>query len=456
MQKPATLTDAVAVLRKSRLVAEERLVPYLDAVPHVLAPVELFADMVRHGLLTRFQASQLETGRWRGFEIGNYRVLDRLGQGGMGAVFLAEHVTLGKRVAVKVLNRTRGASELALERFVREAKAAAKLNHPNIIQVFDISTTSTPPYLVMEYVDGVTMQAAVARNGPLAPGDAAYIARQIALGLDEAFRHGIVHRDVKPANILVDRHGGAKLLDLGIIRIDGEAITCEYAGNIILGTLDYCSPEQSLDSSAVDTRADLYSLGASMFFMLTGMSPLPTGPVKQRLHELQNGKLSSIQALRPEMPPQLVAVLQRMLATNPADRYQTPAETAEALAPFAQMVPPFPASLFRDIRTTLSDSEAGAATPPTGILTGAETPTPGALNTFVEMPLPSANPGDWPFDAQIALAIAQSAEMKALREESRTELVQALQAQKRRHLGAGLLLLLLLAVGVVAWAILKK
>ncbi|CAN5561806.1 hypothetical protein BH11PLA2_BH11PLA2_04620 [soil metagenome] len=451
MQKPATLTDAVEVVRKSRLVTEDRLVPYLDTATHVFAPLELFADMVRQGLLTTFQATQLENGRWKGFEIGSYRVLDRLGQGGMGQVFLAEHITLGKRVAIKVLSRTRNSTPLAMERFIREARAAAKLDHPNIVHVYDISTAFDPPYIVMEYVDGITLQAAVSRHGTLAPGNTAWVGRQIALGLDEAYRHGLVHRDVKPANILVDRRGAAKLLDLGIVRIDGEAITSEYAKNIILGTLDYLSPEQSLDSSNVDTRADIYSLGATLYFLLVGCPPLPTGGVKQRLHQLQSVDPPHIGTLRPEIPPCLADVIHKMLAKNPAERFQTPAETADALAPFAVIVPPFPASLFRSHRVTLSDTDQGAVTPPTGIETSHSQGT-----TEFTPPVALFTVGELSLETQLALSTAQVAEVEQIRKESRTEMYAALKAQRRKHAWYGFALIGVLALAFVGWAVLRK
>jgi serine/threonine protein kinase len=364
MQKPLTPTDAVEMVRKSRLISEDRLSAYLEG-PRAdwseSPPESLLSDMVRHGLLTQFQAAQLGHGRWMGFEVGNYRILDRLGVGGMGQVFLAEHVNLGKRVALKVLDR-RSASPLAMERFVREARAAAKLNHPNIIRVQDINPNYDPPYIVMDYVDGVTLQAAVARHGTFAPGEAASIGRQMALGLDEAYRHGLVHRDVKPANVLVDRHGVAKLLDLGIVYVAGESITQEYKKKTILGTIEYLAPEQAIDSSNVDTRADVYSLGATMYFLLIGTPPLPYGSMRERLAQLQAMNPTPLQILRPEIPEGLSAAIHCMLSKSPADRFATPLLAAEALEEFVEVTPPFPAKLFKHVRATLSDTE-GSPTP---------------------------------------------------------------------------------------------
>lgn len=368
MLKPFTLNDAVDVVRKSRLVAEDRLLVYLDGLrtdwPLDPAADELFHDMVKTGLLTTFQAKQLENGRWMGFEIGNYRILDRLGGGGMGQVFLAEHLKLGNRVALKVLSRY-DASPLARERFLREARAAAKLRHPNLIRVDDVNPNHDPPYIVMEYADGVTLQASVARGGTFDAGDGATVGQQVAFALEEANRHGLVHRDVKPANVLVDRRGVTRLLDLGIVRVDGENITSEYSKKVILGTIDYLSPEQATDSSNVDTRADIYSLGATLYFVYTGHPPLEAGTLRERLMQLQKVDPPHLSLLRPDLPSGLCEQIHRMLAKAPGDRPQTPAAAADALAPYAHTTPSFPAKLFKHQRCTLSDT-SGQPTPPSG------------------------------------------------------------------------------------------
>ena len=193
-----------------------------------LTPDTLLDQMVEANLLTAFQAEQLRNGRYQGFRLGNYRILDRIGSGGMGQVFLAEKDNTGMRVAIKVLRQQAYKAPKAFERFAREATISARLAHPNIVRVFDFHAGSQPPYLVMEYVDGISLQAAVAQTGPVAWGEAAHIGQQVALGLQHAHEAGLVHRDIKPANLLVDRHGGVKILDLGIVRVEGgESITLE-------------------------------------------------------------------------------------------------------------------------------------------------------------------------------------------------------------------------------------
>ena len=283
MPKPATLLDLVAVIRASRLVAESRLQAALaghDGRP----PAALLDGLVTDGTCTAFQAAHLAAGRWRGFVLGPYRLLDRLGGGGMGQVFLAEHTTTGRAVAVKLLAANLADDPTARVRFAREARAAAALAHPNIARVFDLDAEASPPFLVMEYIDGLSLQAAVARHGAFPAGWAARVGHQVALALQCAADADLVHRDVKPANVLLDRAGDCKLLDLGIVLVGGAAGLTLVAGErTILGTADYLAPEQAVDSSAVDCRADLYALGGTLYFLLAGHPPFPDGAAITKL-----------------------------------------------------------------------------------------------------------------------------------------------------------------------------
>ncbi|MBY0513279.1 MAG: protein kinase, partial [Gemmataceae bacterium] len=198
MTRPDTVPDVLALVRRSRLVEDARLDGFrqLMASAHMtgLPAAGVLSLMVERGLLTRYQAGELAAGRWYGFWIGGYRVLDRLGRGGMGTVFLAEHVLLGKRVAVKVLAGRLQADSGARGRFLREAAAAAALDHPNVVRVYHADVDHDPPYLVMEYVDGISLQAAVARHGPFAPGEAAAVGVEVARGLAAAAAVGLIHR----------------------------------------------------------------------------------------------------------------------------------------------------------------------------------------------------------------------------------------------------------------------
>ena len=297
---------------------------------------ELAARFVRDGLLTSYQADQLLLGQSQSLLIaGKYVVLAPLGVGGMGQVFLTEHVVMRRRSAVKILPARLMADPAAVERFNREARAIAALDHPNIVRAYDIDTTNDLHFLVMEYVDGVSLQELVKRNGPVEPAAAANYIAQAALGLQHAHEAGWVHRDVKPANLLLDRAGTVKVLDLGLARLlaeDGEPLTGHLDA---LGTADYLAPEQGIDCHGVDIRADIYSLGATLYFLLTGKPPFSEGTPAQRVLWHQTRQPRPVRELRPEVPAGLAAVLDRMLAKDQADRYSEPAAVAQALDPWA-------------------------------------------------------------------------------------------------------------------------
>jgi serine/threonine protein kinase len=350
MAAPATVPEFLACVTKSALLDPHRLDAYvgrLRAAATLPAGPRLLADaMVRDGLLTRYQAEQLLLGKGSTFTIGDkYRILERLGFGGMGSVYLCEHVVMRRRVAVKVLPPALDGDPAALERFRREARAVAALDHPNITRAYDIDRAGKLHFLVLEYVDGSSLQEIVSRRGPLDVGRSAHYVRQAAVGLQHAHQAGLVHRDIKPANLLLDRQGTVKILDLGLARFfhdETDNISTKYQ-EAVLGTADYMAPEQTLDSHAADIRADIYGLGMTWYFLLTGSSPCGVGTVTERLLWHQLRRPEPIRVLRPEVPEGLDAVLARMVAREPADRYQTPAEVAAALEPWTQTpIPPPP------------------------------------------------------------------------------------------------------------------
>src|SRR4029450_5696071 len=211
------------------------------------------------------------------FTIGKYKVLEKLGAGGMGQVFLCEHKLMRRRVAVKVLPTAKAEDPSSLARFYREAKAIAAVDHPNIVRAYDIDQDENLHFLVMEYVDGTNLQDLVKKVGPLDPSRACHYIYGAAVGLQHAHEIGLVHRDIKPGNILVDRAGVVKILDMGLARFfndEEDILTKKYDENV-LGTADYLAPEQALESHTVDIRADIYSLGATFYYLLTGSPPLP-------------------------------------------------------------------------------------------------------------------------------------------------------------------------------------
>ncbi|MBN2021827.1 MAG: serine/threonine protein kinase [Pirellulales bacterium] len=289
--------------------------------------------LVDVGLLTQWQADKLLEGRHKGFFLGKYKLLDHLGTGGMSSVYLAEHQLMQRRVAIKVLPKARVDDSSYLERFHREAQAAAALDDRNIVRAYDVDNDDNLHYLVMEYVEGSDLQVLVKRNGPLPYHVAADYIRQAAIGLAHAHAAGLIHRDVKPANLLVDRDNTVKLLDLGLAKFSDEdkaSLTVAYDENV-LGTADYLAPEQALDSHGVDARADIYSLGCSLFYLLTGHPPYPDGTLPQRIMSHQKDPPPDVRKERADAPIDLLRILAKMMAKKPAARFQSAADVARIL-----------------------------------------------------------------------------------------------------------------------------
>jgi response regulator RpfG family c-di-GMP phosphodiesterase len=300
---------------------------------------EFIDRLAKHGLLTEYQAGRIKSGAVYGLVLGNYRVLDRLGSGGMGIVFKAEHTLLRRIVAVKVLPMSRDQDHRMLRRFQSEMRAIAALQHPNIVAATDAGQVFPAEpnlpvlhYLVMEYVQGQDLEELVSRDGPMDPTLACDLIHQVASALAEAHHRNLVHRDIKPSNVLVNEFRQAKLLDFGLAREFGHQLTEQ---GCVLGTIDYMSPEQAQDPSSVDIRADIYSLGATLYWCLTGKVPFPSqSTASQQIARRLRDNPPSLRARRPELPVELDAVIARMMAVRPDDRYQTPQELMRALVPF--------------------------------------------------------------------------------------------------------------------------
>jgi serine/threonine protein kinase len=343
MPAPTTNDELLELVRKSGVQEEKKLDAYLErlrAANGVPAePSKLAGRMVADGLLTNFQAEQLMLGKWRRFNIGKYKVLERLGSGGMGSVYLCEHKLMRRRVAVKVLPTAKAEDPSSLERFYREARAVAALDHPNIVRAYDIDQDENLHFLVMEYVDGASFQEIVKKVGALDVLRVCHYMRQAAQGLQHAHESaGIVHRDIKPGNILVDRNGVVKILDMGLARFfhdEEDILTKKYDENV-LGTADYLAPEQALDSHGVDIRADIYSLGATFYYCLTGKTPFSEGTVAQKLIWHQTRQPKPIRTIRPEVPEGVAAIVEKMMAKEANQRYQTPQAVMDALVPWVQ------------------------------------------------------------------------------------------------------------------------
>ncbi len=347
MPAPASVPEFLDLVQKSGVADEAKLKAYLDKIGGLAAlppePPKAAGHLVRDGLLTFFQAEQILQGKWKRFSIGKYKVLERLGSGGMGQVFLCEHKLMRRRVAVKVLPTAKAADQASLDRFNREARAAAAVDHPNIVRAFDIDQDDNLHFLVMEYVDGTNLQDLVKKAGPLDPVRACHYVYGAAVGLQHANEIGMVHRDIKPGNILLDRAGVVKVLDMGLARLTYDTddhITRKYDENI-LGTADYLSPEQAEDSHTVDIRSDIYSLGATFYYLLTGSQPFPEGTIPQKLIWHRSRQPKPVRETRPDVPEAVAAVVTRMMAKRREDRYQTPSEVMAALQPWVSIpIPP--------------------------------------------------------------------------------------------------------------------
>jgi serine/threonine protein kinase len=375
MPAPRTADEFLDLVQKSGVVDSKRLSAYLVNLRAAgpLAPKEppqLAGLLVCDGILTNFQAEQILAGKWRRFTIGKYKVLERLGSGRVGSIYLCAHEPSRRRVAVKVLPTALAEDPASLERFYREARALAALNHPNIVRAYDIDQDDRLHFLVMEYVDGSSLQEITERGGPMAVLRAAHYLRQAAVGLQHAHESaGIVHRDITPADILVDRGGVVKIIDMGLVRFTGEEVAAfptVYRG-VILGTPDYMAPEQAIDPHSVDIRADIYSLGATFYFCLTRYTPFCGGTAAQKLIWHQTRQPDPVRQLRPQVPEGLAVLIERMMATDPDERPQTPQEVADALAPYtAEPIGPPP----EDEMPRLSPAALGDQPPATGDVPG--------------------------------------------------------------------------------------
>lgn len=276
--------------------------------------------------------------------LGPYALLERLGQGGMGQVYKAHHQHLDRVVALKLIHPDLLREDEAVRRFLREIRAGAQLNHPNIVRAFDANQVGGTTFLVMEYVEGTDLARLVRSKGPLPVDQARDCIRQAALGLQHTFEKGFIHRDIKPSNLLLTTKNVVKVLDLGLARLvqpsTSETTSTLTKSNAVMGTPDYIAPEQTRVAHHVDIRADLYSLGCTFYYLLTGRPPFPEGTAVTKCVQHQTEEPEPVERLRPEVPEAIALVVRRLMAKRPEDRYQTPAELAAVLARLSRSVVP--------------------------------------------------------------------------------------------------------------------
>jgi serine/threonine protein kinase len=378
-----SVSNLVEMIARSQLLDAPRLAELRDSLcQRFPEPMALARELLGRDWLTAYQVNHLLWGRESGLLLGPYVLLERLGEGGTGWVFKARHQHLDRLVAVKVLRHELLADPEVVARFYREIQVVSQLAHPNVVHAYDAGPVGADHVLVMEYAEGIDLSRLVRRHGPLPVEEASDYVRQAALGLHHIHERGQLHRDVKPSNLLVTGVRGqesgvrgqesatarsltpdpchltpvVKVLDLGLAKLGkvghsanelclpgGSSARLTPDGAVVVGTPDYLAPEQAADFKQADRRADIYSLGCTFFFLLTGRPPFPGGSLGQKLFRHQYEDPPDIRSLRPDVPDALTAVLARLLAKDPERRYASAAQLIEALRTTDSPWPPWPA-----------------------------------------------------------------------------------------------------------------
>jgi serine/threonine protein kinase len=344
MGAPATAADLLDLVARSGLADAGRLrghVADLTASESLTAaPADCAAALVRAGFVTRFQSEMLLQGKWKGFAIGPYTLLERIGTGNTAAFFLAEDTRLERVATLKVLPPASASLPTTAAKFLREARVTASLGHPNIVRAYEANQIGDLYFLALEYVDGAALYD-VALRGPLDPVRVAHCVSQAAAALQYVHDRGLVHRNVKPQKFLLDRRGRVKLCGFGLALVRQNA---RQLSESVCGTPNFIAPEQAVDSASVDGRADIYSLGCTAYHLLTGRPPFPDGSSAEKLIWHQTREPEPVRSLRPEVPEEMARVVARMMGKSPEERYQSAAEVAEALAPWCATPAPAPAA----------------------------------------------------------------------------------------------------------------
>jgi hypothetical protein len=370
---PLSLDQFARQLADSGLLTADEVGALLAAAKP--ADAEQFARvLVKQKRLTPFQAQQAFAGKAKSLVLGNYVLLDKLGQGGMGMVLKAEHRRMKRVVALKVLSPAVTKTKALLQRFQREVQAAARLSHPNIVAAFDADEAAGTHYLVMEFVDGRDLATVIRQSGPLPVEQGVHCVLQAARGLEFAHRHGVIHRDIKPANLLLDSQGTVKILDMGLARIEGDTGRQAELTNtgMVMGTVDYMAPEQALSTRNADGRSDIYSLGITLWALLAGRPAYNGDSLMARMLAHREAPLPSLVAALNERSPGITipglldAVFHKMIAKHPAERYQSMTEViatlegllrSESPAPFAKTTAASPDSQFNAFLANLAATE---------------------------------------------------------------------------------------------------
>src|SRR5262245_57226112 len=345
----STVNELVQATLRSGLLSEERLYAALKSVPVAArSRPELVADyLVRTGHLSAFQAVKILSGTDRGLVLGQYRILAPVGRGGMGAVYLARDARDQRLVALKVLPPQRyREEERKLTRFLREIEICEKVSHPHITRTFDAGVINNVYFIAMEYVPGVTLKRRVTEGGPLPVSRTAKLFAQVADALEYAHLQGLIHRDLKPANIMVTPNGHAKILDFGLALIEGEELPADKmivgGQGYVVGTMDFIAPEQVTNPTGVDGRADIYSLGCSLYYVLTGQVPFPGGTSQQKIRRHLNEMPALLSDLNPTVPVGFAKLVEQLMSKRPEHRPPRADDVRRWMLPWAAGEPELP------------------------------------------------------------------------------------------------------------------
>jgi serine/threonine protein kinase len=409
-----SIDTLLAVLRRAELLAPEQVDEIVrELVPHYHDPLDLCEYLVQIDWLTSYQLQLLLAGQYRKLTLGPFQILDQLGEGGLSEVFKAWDTVHGRLVALKVLRPDLARGD-AVRQFQREHESITRLSHPNIIKTYQAGTQGKLHFFAMEFVEGMDLERFIGQVGPLCVEMACDYARQAATGLQHAHQSGLVHRDLKPANLFLlnpplpglaavalrKTESVVKILDWGLARCVRESEQevpaeseeeTEREKGALIGTADYIAPEQARDATLVDIRADIYSLGCVLYYLLTGQPPFPAATLMQKLLMHQTKEPPSVRALRDDVPEELDAIIRKMLAKDPIDRYQIPLLVVTPLRRFS--APALSSTNGMRLGTPTGNGyRPGSAPSLNRPGSSATLPVPSAPGTPINLPRPGTQP----------------------------------------------------------------
>jgi len=333
--------DFLKAVLRSGLLNREQLQSAVRAVPRQYRdlPQDLAGQLIKLGKLSNFQAKKLLEGATVGLMLGPYQLRAPLGKGGMGAVFFGRDTRTGEDRAVKVLPPKKAREEERyLARFQREMELSQKVRHPHVALTYEVGVWHGVYYIAMEYIPGESLHRLVKKDGPLAVARAARLFTEVCAGLEHAHSQGLIHRDLKPSNIMVTPNRHAKILDLGLALMEGEvAEDVEVIGGqgYVVGSMDYIAPEQTQDATGVDARADIYSMGCSLYYVLSGRPPFPGGKNREKMKRHREEEPEALPKLNPAVPENFAALVRKMMAKDPAQRFPSAFAAREELLSWA-------------------------------------------------------------------------------------------------------------------------